>query len=139
GTVDYDPQNVAATKIDVTIQAASIDTRQEGRDEHLRKPEFFDAEKYPAIIFKSAAVTQNEGTLMLEGDLTIKDVTKKVSIPLRINGPVKNGDKTLIGLGGVLMVNRQDYGVSFSKQMDTGGLVVGNDVKISFSVEAKSN
>ena len=131
---------MAATKIDVTIQAKSIDTRLEMRDGHLQKPEFFDAEKYPTITFKSTAVTQSEGALTLEGDLTIKDVTKKVSIPVTIAGPVNMPEGVrLIGLTGGLTINRQDYGVNYSKQLDNGGLAVGNDVKISFSVEAKGS
>ena len=138
GTIDLDPADAAATKVDVTIQTKSIDTRNENRDKHLRSPDFFDADKNPLITFQSSAVTADGKAYSITGDLTIKGVTKKATVPLVISGPITNpmGGGQVIGLSGQTKINRQDFGVSWNKQMDKGGFVVGNDVQININLEA---
>ncbi len=132
GQIKFDPKDLAASKIDVTIQVASINTRNDKRDGHLRSPDFFDAAKFPTITFVSKKITPNE----IVGDLTIKGVTKEVIIPATISGPINAMGKTLIGINGTFTLNRQDYGVTWNKTLDQGGLAVSNDVVVNVSVEA---
>ena len=138
GTITYDPAKMDANAAEVTIQAKSINTGNEQRDGHLRTGDFFDTEKFPAITFKSTSATVTGTTLSLTGDLTIKGVTKTVTLPLEVSGPIKNpmGGDQVIGASGQLKINRQDYGVSWNKQMDQGGYVVGDDVTININIEA---
>ena len=140
GTVTYDPADVSKTQVDVTIQAVSINTHLEARDNHLRGPEFFDTEKFPTITFKSVmAEAKDDGSLIIVGDLTIRDVTKRISIPVKIMGPVKSPyGESVIGVSGELTVDRSEFGVAWNKDMDGGGVVVGNDVKVSINIEAKA-
>ena len=124
-------------RADVTIDANSIDTNNEKRDGHLRTADFFDAEQYPAITFKNASLEQN-GTV-IAGDLTIKGVTKRINIPVEISGPVAGPQGgNVIGISGETTINRQDFGVSFNKVLETGGLMVSDDVKIIVDIEAHS-
>ena len=139
GGITYDDKDLSAFKADMTIQAKSIDTKVEQRDNHLRSAEFLDTAKFPTITFTSKSLLPPRsgvpgGTLI--GDLTIKGVTKEVSIPVAISGPVKAPFGMAIGLSGQLTINRQDYGVSFNKALDNGGLMVGNDVVINIDIEA---
>jgi polyisoprenoid-binding protein YceI len=138
GTIAFDPAKMDANAAEVTIQAKSINTGNEKRDGHLRTGDFFDTEKFPTITFKSTSATVSGTTLSLSGDLTIKGVTKNVTIALEVSGPIKNpmGGDQVIGASGQLKINRQDYGVSWNKQMDQGGYVVGDDVLITINIEA---
>lgn len=137
GTIEYDPSNPSAFKADVTIDVGSIDTNNEKRDGHLKSADFFDVEKYPAITFKNASMEES-GTVIV-GDLTIKDVTKRTTIPVEISGPVQGPQGgNVIGISGEITINRQDFGVSFNKVLETGGLVVSDDVKIIVDLEAHS-
>ena len=137
GTVQYDPADPTTFMTEVTIKTSSIDTHQEKRDAHLKGADFFDAEKYPAITFKSKTLTGKEDSYTLAGDLTMHGVTKEVSIPVTILGPVNSpmGGKVL-GISGETTINRQDFGISWNKTLDSGGYVVGNDVKIIVNIEA---
>ena len=137
GSVTYDPKDQAAFKADAVIQVKSIDTRTPKRDDHLRGPDFFDAEKFPTITFTAKKLDKEDAQTVLTGDLTMKGVTKEVSIPVSIAGPVQGmGGASVIGLSGSFTLNRQDYGVSWNKTLDNGGFVVGNDVKVEINVEA---
>lgn len=132
GQAIYDPKDLSASKVEVTIQASSIDTHNEKRDGHLKSPDFFDAAKFPTITFISKKITPTEIT----GDLTMKGVTKEITIPATITGPVKGMMGNLIGISGTFTLNRQDYGISYNKVLDQGGLAVSNDVVVNFSFEA---
>jgi len=137
-TIQFDPKDPSAFVAEVNIKTSSIDTRQQKRDEHLRSADFFDAEKFPTISFKSKKVQGNEaGSYVITGDLTMHGVTKEISIPVMISGPVKGpmgGD--VIGLSGETTINRQDFGISWNKALDSGGWMVGDEVKISVNLEA---
>lgn len=137
GTVKFDPNDLAASKIEVTVQAASIDTNMEKRDEHLKGADFLDAEKFPTLTFVSKSIEKSGDAYQLTGDLTIKGVTKEVSIPAEITGPVNSPmGGTVLGINADFKINRQDYGVSWSKAMDNGGLVVSDEVNVFVTIEA---
>lgn len=138
GTIQYDKDKPEAFSAEATIQAASIDTRVSDRDNHLKGADFFDAEKFPAITFKSKQLVKEGEQWMIVGDLTIKGVTKEITLAATITGPVKHpmSGKDVIGLSGETTINRQDYGVSWNKTMDQGGLVVDDNVELEIEIEA---
>jgi len=138
GTVQFDDRDIAKSTMDVTIDAASVDTRVADRDKDLRSDHFFDVEKYPTLTFKSTKVEQTEpGKLKVTGDLTIHGVTKQVV--LDVEGPtlpVKDpwGNQR-VAANATTKLNRQDFGVKWNAKMDNGGWVVGDDVAITIDVE----
>jgi len=133
GQVMYDPSDLADSKANISIDANSINTHVAKRDAHLKSPDFFDAAKYPAITFVSTKVTATAIT----GNLTMKGVTKEVTIPVTISGPVATmmGGQA-VGITGALTINRQDWGINWNKTLDKGGLAVSNNVNITVSIEA---
>lgn len=138
GTVTLDAKNASATTIEATIETKSINTQNDQRDNHLRSSDFFDAHANPAITFHSTNVVFKGNTYTLTGDLNIKGTTKSITLPLTILGPVKspmNGDD-VIGISGQTIINRQDFGVKWNKQMDQGGYIVGDEVTININLEA---
>lgn len=140
GTLQFDAADPAKSTVEATIDVRGIDTNDTKRDEHLRAPDFFDAAKYPTITFKSKSAERvGEGKYKVTGDLTIKGVTKEVV--LDVEGATKPFKDPFgnIKLGGVARtkINRQDFGVSWSRTMDGGGLVVGDDVEIIIDIELK--
>ena len=138
GTVVLDDQDITKSTVNVTIDATSVDTREPDRDKHLKSPDFFDVAKYPALTFKSTKVEQvSAGQLKVTGDLTIRGVTKQVV--LNVDGP-KAPIKDPWGLqrsaaSATAKINRQDFGVSWNKTLDSGGVVVSDDVNITLDVE----
>jgi polyisoprenoid-binding protein YceI len=142
GTVEYDPKNVAATKIDATVGVTSVDTQEPKRDDHLRSPDFFDAAKFPNMTFKSKSVKNVAADgFDVVGDLTIHGVTKETTFHVATFSPeVKDPFGNIkIGTHATAKVNRQDFGLTFNKQLDSGGYLVGDDVQIELDVEmAKS-
>jgi polyisoprenoid-binding protein YceI len=137
GQVLFDEQNMKNSSVSVVIKTTSINTGEEKRDNHLRSPDFFDVQKFPEITFKSQRVEDRGGSLVCLGTLTIRGVSREVALPFTYVGKVKDPmGKTRIGFEGSLTINRQDYGVSWSKAMDNGGVVVGDEVKINLVVEA---
>lgn len=137
GTILYDEQDITKSSVKVTIQAASINTENQNRDNDLRSPNFFDVANYPTLSFESKRVVKRRGGYVLIGTLTMHGVSKEVEIPFRILGKVKDPwGNTRIGLEGGLSVNRQDYGIAYNKTFEGGGLVVGNEVRIELNVEA---
>lgn len=138
GTVVLDDQDITRSTVNVTIDATSVDTREPDRDKHLKSPDFFDVAKYPSITFKSTKVEQvSPGELKVTGDLTIRGVTKQVV--LNVGGP-KAPIKDPWGLqrsavSATTKINRQDFGVSWNKTLDSGGVVVSDEVRITLDVE----
>ena len=138
GTVQLDDKDIAKSSVDVTIDAASVDTRVPDRDNDLRSDHFFDVAKYPTITFKSKKVEQvGAGKLRITGDLTIHGTTKEVV--LDVDGPtppVKDpwGNQRAAAMA-TTKINRQDFGVKWNATMDNGGVVVGDDVTITIDVE----
>lgn len=136
GKVNWDGQNLAAAGVEMTIDAASINTDNTQRDTHLKSPDFFDAEKYPTLTFKSKKVVPGDGSkFKLVGDLTMRGVTKEVTFDCVFHGIADYMGATKAGFTAKATINRMDYGVSWSKTLDNGGLVVGNDVDITLQLE----
>jgi len=135
GTVDVDNNAVQAAQ--GTIQTKSIDTANDRRDNHLRTPDFFDAEKYPTIIFQSKRAEKKEGETVLIGDFTMHGVTKELALPVTLKGPIKDPwGNSRIGLQAKTKLNRRDFGLKYNQTLETGGLVVGDEVELEISAEA---
>lgn len=137
GTIEYDGKDPLTIKASGTIKATSIDTAIAARDEHLRGPDFFDVAKYPEIAFKSERVEKQGDGYVLTGKFTMHGITKELSLPFTISGPIVDPyGKSRIGIEAVTTVNRQDYGINWSKTLDNGGLMVADEVKIEINAEA---
>ena len=130
GTIMYDEHDITKSSMQGTIQVASLDTDDEKRDKDLRSAQFFDVEKFPHITFASTRVDKKDAGYVLIGDLTIHGITKEVTIPFAITGHVVHRGNTLLGFEARLQINRQDFGITYDKLMDNGGLIVGNTVDI---------
>ncbi len=139
GSIKYDKQNPAASSVNFTVRAASIDTDNDDRDEHLRSPDFFNVEKNPTWTFSSTEIKAKDAdTLEVTGDLTLNGVTKKVTIPVEVLGTMKTPRGEKAGFETSFTVNRKDYGIVWNRVLDTGGTVLGEDVKINIAIEADS-
>jgi len=137
GTIVFDEKNLTGSSIRGAIKTASINTENEKRDGHLKSADFFDAANHPEINFESRKVEKRSDGYVAIGRLTMKGVTKEIEIPFNIVGIVKNPmGKTVMGLEGHLKINRQDYGISWSKTLDNGGLMVSDEVEIELNAEA---
>jgi len=139
GTVTFDPQDLASSRINVVIEAKSINTRNTARDEHLRNEDFFDVVNHDSLRFTSRNIRKSNGGYEILGDLTIRGITRPVVLQAQIKGPVNNpfGGQVL-GLSARGLINRQDFGVSWNKEMDQGGWVISDEVEIEIEVEAKA-
>jgi polyisoprenoid-binding protein YceI len=138
GTGVFDVENPAASQLQLTIKTASIDTRNADRDGHLRGNDFFAMEEYPEITFASTAVEPLDAeTYRVTGDLTIKGVTKPVSVDFEYTGTaVDPYDNVRIGLEGKTVVNRKDWGVNWNAALEAGGVLVSEKVTLEFEVSA---
>jgi polyisoprenoid-binding protein YceI len=138
GTVALDDKDITKSVVDVTIDVASVDTRQPDRDNDLKSDKFFDVAHFPSITFKSKKVEQSApGKLKVTGDLTIRGTTKEVV--LDVDGPTAPmkdpwGNQR-VAANATTKINRQDYGVKWNANLDNGGVVVGDDVSIVIDVE----
>ncbi len=138
GSGHFDTQDPSRSHLQLTIKAASIDTGQPDRDAHLRSNDFFDMEKYPEIRFASTSVEKvDDDTYRVTGDLTIKDVTRPVTIDFELGGAVIDpwGNQR-IGLEGQTVVNRKDWGVNWNAALEAGGVLVSEKVTLEFDVAA---
>ncbi len=138
GTAFLDRQNPAASRVDLTVQAASIDTGNENRDKHLKSAEFFDVERFPTITFKSTKVTaKGKDSYEVTGDFTMHGVTKTVTIPVRHGGFLKAGKVEKAGFEvASFTIDRKDYGITWNRSVDAGAVMLGDDVEINIQVEA---
>lgn len=138
GTVTVDEKNPAKSKVDVSIDARSIDTRQEMRDNHLRSPDFFDVDRFPNLHFVSKRIEGDprNGEFRVIGDLTIRDVTREVELKATLEGETKDpwGNERA-GVSATGKLNRTDFGLHWNQALETGGVVVGDEVKLSIDVE----
>lgn len=141
GTIDYEPGKPEAWKTSGTIDVSSLSTNVDKRDKHLKSADFFDAEKYPTITFKSTKVTgATESNAKLEGLLSIRGVEKPVVLDLEIHG-VGNDPwgNTRAGFTATTKINRQDFGMKWNQTLDTGGVLVGDEVEITLEIEGVLN
>jgi polyisoprenoid-binding protein YceI len=138
GTAAVEGEDLATLKVEVAIDAASVDTGHEKRDEHLRNADFLDVAKYPTISFVSKKVIKGDpGKLKVIGDLTLHGVTREITVDLEgptpeVKDPWGNFRR---GATGTAKIDRRDFGITWNKALDTGGLVVGNEVGIQVDIE----
>jgi polyisoprenoid-binding protein YceI len=133
-TVNSKSDDFNGADVQFTAKAASINTENEKRDGHLKSADFFDAEKFPEVTFKGKLVKEG-GKYVLKGDFTMKGVTKSVSFDVTYGGTVKAWGKDVAGFKINGKINRQEYGLTWSKAIETGGLAVGDEVTITCKVE----
>jgi polyisoprenoid-binding protein YceI len=137
GSVNYDGKDLAKANVEANIDVATINTREEKRDGHLKSPDFLDAAKFPSITFKSTKIEPTSGdNFKMTGDLTIHGVTKSVVLDGEITKPIKDPQGTpRMGASATAKINRQDFGVTWNKKLDGGGTVVSDDVKVKLDLE----
>ena len=138
GAVEFDRADPSKTKIDATIDIATLTTREPDRDKHLKSPDFFDIEKFPVMKFRSTSVhAAGSGKLKLTGDLTIHGVTKEVTFD--VDGPTPEikdpWGNSRIGATATTKVNRKDFGLIWNKALDGGGVMIGDEVTVTLDVE----
>jgi len=137
GTIVMDEKNPRNSSVEATLKAVSIDTRTEQRDQHLRSADFLNAELFPEIKFRSTKIEGDKDSFKLTGDLTIRDVTRPITLDIHFEGQQTDpwgGER--IGFSGSGKIDRRDFGLTWNQALETGGVVVGNDVKINLEVEA---
>ena len=137
GTIVYDEKDLSKSSVEAVIKADSINTDNEGRDKHLKSADFFEVEKYPEITFKSKRVEKRGNQLVAIGTLSMKGVSKDIELPFEI-AKLNTPRGALIGVGATTELNRQDYGVSWSRKLDNGGLAVSDTVKVELNLEARA-
>lgn len=136
GTIQLDRENPAKSSVELTIQAASIDTGNENRDKHLRSEDFFEVEKFPTITFKSTAVApKSANEFDVTGDLTMHGVTKRVTLPVSFYGFAKTQRGEKAGFEVETTLNRKDYGIVWNRALDEGGFMLSDDVKVTINLE----
>lgn len=136
GKVNWDGKYLEDGSVEFSVDVASVDTDNEKRDNHLKSDDFFDAEKYPEMTFKSNKITADGNSFSMTGDLTIRDVTREVTFACEFLGTVKDPwGNTRAGFSAITTINRQDFNVHWSKVIETGGLVVSNEVEIQLNLE----
>jgi len=135
GTLEVDGNTLLSAK--GTIQTKSVDTGTPPRDKDLRSPNFFDVEKYPTITFQSKRAEKRGGETVVVGDFTMHGVTKELALPFKLSGPITDpwGNKR-VGFHAETKLSRKDYGLTYSKTLETGGLVVGDEIGIEINAEA---
>jgi polyisoprenoid-binding protein YceI len=137
GTIVSDGEDPKNSSVEVALKAASLDTRTEQRDQHLRSADFLDAEKYPEIKFRSTRIEGDKESFKMTGDLTIRGVTKPVTLVASFEGRTRDpwgGER--IGFSASGKIDRREFGLTWNQALETGGVVVGNDIKINLEVEA---
>lgn len=137
GTILYDAENLAASKTETTIEVASINTQVAKRDNHLKSADFFQADKFPKMTFVSKSVQPvGADKFKLLGELTIKSITLPVTLDVEVTGSTKDqwgNDRVAFSATGV--INRKDFGLTWSKLLETGALVVGDEVKVHLDIQ----
>ena len=137
GALELDDADMTKSKIDVTIDAASIDTAEEKRDAHLKSADFFDVEKFPTLTFKSKSITKKGDAYEVLGDLTIHGVTKEVVLATQFEGKGKDpwgGER--VAFEAKTKVDREDFGLKWNQVLEAGGLLVSNKIDIELEVQA---
>lgn len=138
GTIELDESALVESEVHVAIEAASIDTNEAQRDQHLRSPDFFDVEHYPELTFHSRRIERAGGnSLRIIGDLTMRGITREIVLEAETLGAGKDpsgGERR--GFGAKTIINRQEYGLKWNQLLEAGGVVVGDQVHIEIEIEA---
>lgn len=139
GEVSFDSKDVSKSSVMFKAMMTSVDTGVTGRDNHLRRADFFEVEKYPEMTFKSTKVEKQGKGWVVTGDLTMKGVTKSVSIPFQIAGWLPGSDRggPKMGIAGETMINRRDFGVNYGSNLPSGIPAIGDEVKVVLQIEAQ--
>lgn len=138
GSLEFDPQNIKNSRVQAEIDASTINTREPQRDAHLKSADFFDVEKFPTLSFRSTQVSQNgDGELAVSGELTIHGDTHPVTFVVEgPSEPTKDPwGNTRIGLSATTKINRRDFGLTWNAALETGGILVGEEVTITLDVQ----
>jgi polyisoprenoid-binding protein YceI len=138
GSLQFDEQNIAGSHVEAEIDASSINTRDPQRDTHLKSHDFLDVEKFPTLSFRSTHISQKaDGELAATGDLTIHGVKRPVTFAVEdLSAPTKDPwGNTRIGLSATTRINRKDFGLSWNAVLETGGIMVGDEVTITLDIE----
>lgn len=138
GSITLNEGDITRSQVEASIDATSISTRDPQRDAHLKSPDFFDAEKYPALTFKSTGIGRaGDGELKVAGELTIHGITRNVTF--NVEGPTAAAKdpwgNTRIGLSAATKINRKDFGLTWNAALETGGILVGDEVTITLDVQ----
>jgi polyisoprenoid-binding protein YceI len=137
GVIHYDPANPNASSVEVTIQAASINSGVADRDNHLKSPDFLDVANHPTLTFKSTKVEANGDKAKIYGDLTIRDVTRPVVIDAEAVGEgVNPWGMKVAGFSGSTKINREDFGLTWNVMLEAGGVLVSKEITINLDVQA---
>jgi polyisoprenoid-binding protein YceI len=137
GTIYTDEKNPKNSSVEATLKGASIDTRNEQRDTHLRSADFLNAEQFPEIRFRSKRVDGDAKKFKLTGDLTIRDVTREITLDVEFGGKTRDpwgGER--VGFSATGKIDRREFGLVWNQAMETGGVLVGNDIKVNIEVQA---
>ena len=138
GTIDFDPSDVSKTSIALEISVESIFTGIKKRDDHLRSQDFFDADKYPRITFQSTKAERTGfSNCKITGDLTMRGITRSVTIDVNFSGPVNSPfGETSMGFSGKFRVNREEFAIMWNEPMENEGFVAGKYVEVVMDIEA---
>ncbi|MBI5639283.1 MAG: YceI family protein [Nitrospirae bacterium] len=141
GRIEFDPSDPARSSADIVVEVASLISGIQKRDAHVLSGDFFDAAKYPSITFKSTQIVMTGSRQgKVSGDLTIRAITRQVTLDVTFSGPVKVpaafGGETSIGFTGTCAINREDFGILWNVPLDKGGLMVGKEIRLTIDIEA---
>jgi polyisoprenoid-binding protein YceI len=137
GTIYTNETDPKSSSVEATLKTASIDTRTDQRDQHLRSADFLNVEQYPEIRFKSTRIEGGKQEFKLTGDLTIRDVTRPITLDVTFEGQTKDpwgGER--VGFNATGKIDRRDFGLTWNQLLETGGLAVGNEIKLSLDIQA---
>jgi polyisoprenoid-binding protein YceI len=136
GTINYDENDITKSSITGAIKTASINTENSSRDQDLRSANWFEVEKYPEITFQSKKVQKRGDDLLVTGILTMHGVSKEIVLNVKLTGPIENRGQKRIGIEARTTMDRRDFGLRWDNRLDSGGLVVSNDIEIELAAEA---
>jgi len=137
GKVAYDPNNLAASKVEASVDVSTIDTREPKRDAHLKSPDFFDVANFPKITFTATKISGTPAELTIVGDLTIRGVTKSVTLTGELSSPMKDPwgmQRCSLEISG--KIKRSEFGLTWNQALEMGGVLVSDEVKLTVSAQA---
>jgi polyisoprenoid-binding protein YceI len=137
GTISLDSSDIGKFTIELIVQDSSINTDHEGRDRHLRSKDFFSVDSFPTSTFKSVRSYEKDKQFFVEGDFTMRGITKRITVPFELLGVVGKGDEAVLGLHSTFKIDRTDYGILWNNLLDSGGTLLGNEVTINIEIEAR--